>query len=89
MYDKKDAFKTAMGDVRIIFEIRKGRSIGSIVVKNKGVSIEVNSNGLDQKCNAPGCMQCPLVSNANHLKVNNRKTNVNTNLKQCHLSVDL
>jgi hypothetical protein len=77
----KNDLTAVMGEVRIVFAVRKGRSIANQLIKNKSLCIdEMNDNQLDQKCNGPGCMQCPLVANANEVEVNNKKVNVHVNL---------
>ena len=78
--EMKQDLQTLMGETRIIFATRKGRSIGNHVVKNKKLCIELINNGSDQKCNTPGCMQCPLVADHRNVKVNNQKVSIPNNL---------
>ena len=58
----KDDLNTLMGSTRVIFAMRKGRSIGNRVVRNKSLCIDTLDNGVSQKCLAPGCKQCPLAA---------------------------
>ena len=77
--------------------IKKNPSIGNSVVKNKQLcthQIELEN----QKCNAPNCLQCPLVNRSNKITVNNitvqRQKNLNCKsrnviyLWQCQLCED-
>lgn len=65
----KDDLHSLMGDTRIIFAMRKGRSIGNRVVSNKDLCIDTSNNRLNQKCNASRCMQCPLTAGVKHVEV--------------------
>ena len=60
-----------IGDTRVLFAIKKRSSIGNMVVRNKQLSMKLNNtNG--QKCNAPGCLQCPLVNKDSRFLVNGK-----------------
>ena len=52
-----------------MFAIKKQSSIGNTMVLNKQLSTK-NTTTNGQKCNAPGCMQCPLVNQERRLKIN-------------------
>ena len=52
--------------------MRKGKSIGNTVVKNRGLCIQPREEAPNQRCNAGGCLQCPLVSNCTNVKVNGK-----------------
>ena len=80
VYELGEDLRSIMGDLRIIFAVRKGKTIGNTVVKNKSMSIGMNNDESDQKCKANGCMQCPLSVSASSLKVNNIKVNIPGNL---------
>ena len=80
LYDLKDDFKAAIGETRIIFAIRKGKSIGNTVVKNRGLCIQPKEDALNQRCNAPGCLQCPLVATNTNILVNGKSLRVPKNL---------
>ena len=53
-------FQQLIGDVRIMFAMKKRSSIGNSVVRNKQLSIR-NNPSLNQRCNSGGCRQCPLT----------------------------
>ena len=61
VYGLKGEITELIGETRVMFAIKKHGSIGNMMVKNKELSMKENTtNG--QKCNGPGCMQCPLVN---------------------------
>ena len=61
VYGLKREIAELIGETRVMFAIKKHGSIGNMMVKNKELSMkESTTNG--QKCNGPGCMQCPLVN---------------------------
>ena len=70
IFELKEDFQTIMGEVNLIFSIKRGRTIGSRMVQNKGLSISSNGNGSSQKCNTGGCLQCPLVTTKKTITVN-------------------
>ena len=80
VYELNDDLNAVMGRIRIIFAIRKGKSIGNTVVKNRGLCIQPNDEALNQKCNASGCLQCPLVSNITNIKLNGKTLRIPNNL---------
>ena len=57
----QDDFKQLIGNTRVMFAMKKGQSIGNSIVRNKALCTE-NQLNTNQKCNAPGCRQCPLVN---------------------------
>ena len=64
-----------IGDVRIMFAMKKRSSIGNNVVRNKQLSLkECDTN--NQRCNAGGCRQCPAVINAQKLSINNNQLTI-------------
>ena len=63
--------KSLIGDVRILFAIKKRSSIGNSVVRNKQLSFP-SIILADQRCNGPGCRQCPLSISQTHVTVNNK-----------------
>ena len=69
-----------MGDVQIIFAIRKVKSIGNTVVKNRVLCIEPNKEATNQKCNANGCLQCPRVTSSTNITVNGKGLKIPHNL---------
>ncbi len=76
----KDDLNALMGDTRIIFATKKGRSIGNGVVRNKNLCFNTLDNGGNQKCYAPGCKQCPLVAERSNVMVNDLKVRIPTGL---------
>ena len=63
--------KELIGDVHIMFAMKKRGSIGNCVVRNKQLSLPtINAN--NQKCNGGGCLQCPAVINSPKVVVNNK-----------------
>ena len=65
-----NAIKELIGDTRVMFAIKKQGSIGNMMVQNKRLSIKENIMTNDQKCNAPGCKQCPLVNEERRFVIN-------------------
>ena len=59
-----------IGDVRILFAMKKRNSIGNSVVRNKQLSIP-QSDALSQRCNGGGCRQCPSTINDTSITINN------------------
>ena len=49
VHDLKEDLDAIMGETRIIFATRKGKSIGNTVVKNRGLCIEPNAESPNQK----------------------------------------
>ena len=72
----KTDLNTLMGSTRIIFAMKKGRSIGNRVVRNKSLCIDTSANGVSQKCLAPGCKQCPLTGERKNIIVNNVRVGI-------------
>ena len=62
--------KELIGDTRVMFAIKKHGSLGNMMVQNKQLSIKPNTLTNNQKCNAPGCRQCPLVNKEHRLVIN-------------------
>ena len=52
-----------------MFAVKKGSSLGNILVQNKKLCINPSTT-LSQKCNGPGCLQCPLVNCSPNLLIN-------------------
>ena len=73
VHDLKEDLDAIMGETRIVFATRKGRSVGNTVVENRALCIEPNAESPNQKCNAGGCLQCPLVSNNSNLIINGKR----------------
>ena len=80
IYDLKDDFKNVMGETKIVFALRKGRSIGNTVVQNKALSEHLVGSSTDQKCGASGCIQCPLAVTSDTISVNNKNIQIPKNL---------
>ena len=58
----KTELNELVGNTHITFAVKKRSSIGSMLVRNKQLSAKQDTTLNGQKCNAPGCRQCPLVS---------------------------
>ena len=69
VHSLKDEIKELIGDTKVMFAIKKQSSIGNTMVLNKQLSTK-NTTTNGQKCNAPGCMQCPLVNQERRLMIN-------------------
>ena len=67
--------KELIGDTKIMFAMRKNRSIGNTLVRNKQLS-SYGPSAESQKCNARGCRQCPLVIEEQNLTVNGSTVNI-------------
>ena len=80
IHELEDDFKSIMGEVKIVFAIKKGKSIGNSVVKNKSLCFDVDTHAPNQKCNAGGCLQCPLVVNTRKMVINNKTILIPGNL---------
>ena len=63
---EKDIKILTGNDTRVLVAARRGRSIGSVVVKNNQLCAEYKPN-LDnsQKCGAKGCLTCPSIYDGN------------------------
>ena len=69
--DLKEEIKELIGDTKIMFAIKKHSSLGNLFVRNKLLSMNANDRTpTNQKCNGPGCQQCPLVNENKKLTVN-------------------
>ena len=68
----ENEFRQLIGDVRIMFAMKKRSSIGSSVVQNKQLSIRNNASS-NQRCNGGGCRQCPLTIDKPSVTINNVK----------------
>ena len=77
--DSERDIQTLIGDTRIVVAIKKNRSIGNTVVRNKELctkQIELEN----QKCNAQNCQQCPLVNTSNTITINDMRVRKQKNL---------
>ena len=70
VWELQDDIKQLIGNTRIMFTLKKGSSIGNTLVRNKALCIENPSNSTNQKCNTPGCQQCPLVNTEQKMTIN-------------------
>ena len=59
--------------------VKKNPSIGNSCVQNKTLSTK-QTQLLNQKCNAPNCLQCPLINTSNTATVNNIRISTGKNL---------
>ena len=74
--DLQDDFQQLIGNTRVMFAIKKGSSIGNTLVRNKALCESSSTGNSDQKCNAPGCQQCPLVNTEKKMVINNTKITI-------------
>ena len=67
--------QSLVGDMRVMFAMKKRSSIGNSVVRNKQLSFpEPNSNS--QRCNRGGCCQCPLTISKPTVTVNKKSISI-------------
>ena len=66
----ENEIRMLIGDVRILFAMKKRNSIGNSVVRNKQLSIP-RSDASNQRCNGVGCRQCPSTINDTSITINN------------------
>jgi hypothetical protein len=71
--DLQEDFQQLIGNTRVMFAIKKGSSIGNSLVRNKALCESSSTDNSNQKCNAPGCQQCPLVNTEKKMVINNMK----------------
>ena len=71
IHSLKDELQTLIGDVRIMFAMKKRGSIGNSVVRNKQLSFPI-TNSNNQRCNGSGCLQCPALITSSRTTVNNK-----------------
>jgi hypothetical protein len=65
-----DELEELIGDTKILFAMKKGSSLGNTLIRNKQPSIcEVNLSE-NQRCNANGCLQCPLINEITKFRIN-------------------
>ena len=67
----ENELKSLIGDVRIMFAIKKRSSIGNSVVLNKKLSFSTVTY-TNQRCNGAGCRQCPSTTTKTHITINNQ-----------------
>ena len=79
VYSLKQEMNELVGDTRVTFAVKKHSSIGNMMIRNKELGIKENTtNG--QRCNAPGCRQCPLVNDEHRFTINGKPLIVPRNL---------
>ena len=76
IHDLKDDFRQLIGDTRVMFAMKKGVSIGNSMVRNKALCVETVAPFDNQKCNGPGCLQCPLTNTQHKLIINNTNISI-------------
>ena len=72
IHDSKPDLQQLIGDTKITMAVKKNPSIGNRNIRNRSLS-EKQTLLPNQKCNAPNCLQCPLVNTSNTSTVNNIK----------------
>ena len=76
IHDLKDDFRQLIGDTRVMFALKKGVSISNSMVRNKALCVETVAPFDNQKCNGPGCLQCPLTNTQHKLIINNTSISI-------------
>ena len=74
--DLQDDIQQLIGNTKVMFAIKKGSSVGNMLVRNKALCDSIPTNNVNQKCNAPGCQQCPLVNTEKMMVINNTKITI-------------
>ena len=80
-----DDIRAVAGDVKVVLALRKLKSIGNTVVRNRKLSetsteMEDSEEEFSQRCGGGGCMTCPLMSSAPTLSVNGKRLKLNPRL---------
>ena len=76
VHNLKDDIQQLIGNTKVMFAIKKGSSVGNMLVRNKALCDSIPTNNSDQKCNARGCQQCPLVNTEKTMVINNTKITI-------------
>ena len=79
IHNSKTELQQLIGDTKIVMAIKKNPSIGNTYVRNKTLSTE-QIRLQNQKCNAPNCLQCPLINTSTTTTVNNIRISTAKNL---------
>ena len=69
VYSLKNEITDLIGDNRVMFAMKKGSSVGNMLVQNKKISLQRHIFE-NQKCNARGCLQCPLTNTKGKFVIN-------------------
>ena len=72
--------KQLIGETKVMFAMKKGTSIGNSLVQNKAICLKSYTDSSNQKCGAPGCLQCPLVNLEHRLTINKTNISIPTSL---------
>ncbi len=75
IHSLSDDLQQLIGDTRIMFAMKKNSSLGNIIVRNKKLSLPTSTSD-SQRCNAPGCKQCPLVNEKRKVVVNDKVVHI-------------
>ena len=75
----EEDLKPLFENLNIKVACRKGSSIGSLVVKNKGLCIQNKVTG-NQKCGDRRCMLCPLMLTTESVVINDRELKITKGL---------
>lgn len=68
------------GDNRLIVAIKKCKTLGNVLVKNRCLSVMETANSNNQKCNSANCLQCPLVDTNSGVEVNGKAIRISQRL---------
>ena len=72
----REDFIQLIGNTKVMFAMKKGTSVGASLVRNKALCNELPTDVGNQKCNAQGCQQCPLVNTEHKLSINNTNISI-------------
>ena len=79
IHSLRDELEMLIGDVHIMFAMKKRSSIRNTVVRNKQISTK-NCTSSNQRCHGGGCLQCPLVITEPKITINGRNIAIPRNL---------
>ena len=74
--DIQEDIQQLINNTKVMFAIKKGSSVGNMLVRNKALCDALPTNKMNQKCNAPGCQQCPLLNQEKKMVINNTKITI-------------
>ena len=72
----QEDFEQLIGNTKVMFATKKGSSIGNTLVRNKALCEPSSVDNNNQKCNARGCKQCPLVNTEHQMLINEKKITI-------------
>ena len=76
VHELREDFSQLIGNTKVMFAMKKGTSVGASLVRNKALCDELPTDVGNQRCNAQGCQQCPLVNTEHKLCINNTNISI-------------